>query len=88
VRERLALLAHLGGDGALHAGRERRVMVMLNDIDRYHLVIDVIDRAPGLGQHAALPRQDMIDTRLRARAYTREHGDDPPELRDWVWSGA
>ena len=60
-------------------------MVMLNDMDRFHLVIDVIDRVPGLGQRAALLRQQMVDERLRARAYTREHGDDLPELRDWVW---
>ena len=62
-------------------------MVMLNDMDRFHLVIDVIDRVPGLGQRAALLRQQMVDARLRARAYTREHGDDPAELRDWVWPG-
>jgi xylulose-5-phosphate/fructose-6-phosphate phosphoketolase len=62
-------------------------MVMLNDMDRFHLVIDVIDRVPGLGQRAALLRQTMVDERLRARAYTREHGDDPSELRDWVWPG-
>jgi xylulose-5-phosphate/fructose-6-phosphate phosphoketolase len=61
-------------------------MVMLNDMDRFHLVIDVIDRVPGLGQRAALLRQRMVDERLRARAYTREHGDDPPHVRDWVWS--
>jgi xylulose-5-phosphate/fructose-6-phosphate phosphoketolase len=62
-------------------------MVMLNDMDRCHLVMDVVDRVPGLGQRAALLRQAMVDERLRARAYTREHGDDPPELRDWVWPG-
>ncbi len=62
-------------------------MVMLNDMDRFHLVIDVIDRVPGLGQRAALLRQHMVDERLRARAYTREHGDDPAALRDWVWPG-
>ena len=62
-------------------------MVMLNDMDRFHLVIDVIDRVPTLGQRAALLRQEMVDARLRARAYTREHGDDPAELRDWVWPG-
>ena len=60
-------------------------MVMLNDIDRYHLVIDVIDRVPGLGGRAALLRQQMVDERLALRAYTREHGDDPAELRDWTW---
>jgi xylulose-5-phosphate/fructose-6-phosphate phosphoketolase len=60
-------------------------MVMLNDLDRFHLVIDVIDRVPGLGGRAAHIRQEMEDTRLRARAYTRENGDDDPAIRDWVW---
>jgi xylulose-5-phosphate/fructose-6-phosphate phosphoketolase len=60
-------------------------MVMLNDMDRYHLAIDVIDRVPGLGPRAALLRQDLVDQRLRHRAYTREVGDDPHEVRDWAW---
>ncbi len=60
-------------------------MVMLNDLDRYHLVIDVIDRVPFLRSKAAGLRQEMQDARLRARAYTREHGEDIPEVRDWVW---
>src|SRR6185312_2516085 len=60
-------------------------MVMLNDLDRFHLVMDVIDRVPGLGSSAAGLRQEMEDTRLRARAYTREHGEDVPEIRDWTW---
>jgi xylulose-5-phosphate/fructose-6-phosphate phosphoketolase len=60
-------------------------MVMLNDIDRFHLVMDVIDRVPGLGGRAAHLRQDMADMRLRARAYTREVGDDIDEVRDWRW---
>ncbi|MBS2963802.1 phosphoketolase family protein [Actinocrinis puniceicyclus] len=60
-------------------------MVMLNDLDRYHLVIDVIDRVPGLAVRGAHLRQAMIDARARARAYTREVGDDLPEVRDWVW---
>jgi xylulose-5-phosphate/fructose-6-phosphate phosphoketolase len=63
-------------------------MVMLNDLDRYHLVIDVIDRVPGLGERAAHLRQEMVDERLRHRAYTREVGDDMPDVRDWVWPGA
>jgi xylulose-5-phosphate/fructose-6-phosphate phosphoketolase len=63
-------------------------MVMLNDMDRYHLVMDVIDRVPGLGQRAAGLRQEMVDERLRVRAYTRAHGDDPPEVRDWRLPGA
>ncbi len=61
-------------------------MVMLNDLDRYHLAIDVIDRVPGLAERYAGVRQDLEDARLRARAYTREFGDDIPEVRDWRWS--
>jgi xylulose-5-phosphate/fructose-6-phosphate phosphoketolase len=60
-------------------------MVMLNDLDRFHLVIDVIDRVPGLGSRAGHVRQEMDDARLRARAYTREHGEDDPAIRDWTW---
>jgi xylulose-5-phosphate/fructose-6-phosphate phosphoketolase len=60
-------------------------MVMLNDMDRFHLVMDVIDRVPGLASRAAHVRQRMIDERLRHRAYTREFGDDAPDLRDWTW---
>ncbi|HXN38007.1 MAG TPA: phosphoketolase family protein [Solirubrobacteraceae bacterium] len=60
-------------------------MVMLNDLDRFHLVMDVIDRVPGLGERSAHLRQHMIDERLRHRAYTRQYGDDPPELSGWTW---
>jgi xylulose-5-phosphate/fructose-6-phosphate phosphoketolase len=60
-------------------------MVMLNDLDRFHLVVDVIDRVPGLADRAAHLRQQMEERRLAARAYTREHGDDDPEIRDWTW---
>jgi xylulose-5-phosphate/fructose-6-phosphate phosphoketolase len=62
-------------------------MVMLNDLDRYHLVMDVIDRVPGLAERAGHLRQEMQDRRLEARAYTREHGEDAPEIRDWTWPG-
>jgi xylulose-5-phosphate/fructose-6-phosphate phosphoketolase len=62
-------------------------MVMLNDLDRYHLVIDVIDRVPSLGAKAAGLRQDMVDARLRARTWTREHGADIPEVANWTWPG-
>jgi xylulose-5-phosphate/fructose-6-phosphate phosphoketolase len=62
-------------------------MTMRNDLDRFHLVIDVIDRVPGLGSRAAQLRQDMVDRRLRARAFAREHGEDPAEIRDWTWPG-
>ncbi len=60
-------------------------MVVMNDMDRYHLVMDVIDRVPGLGQRAAALRQLMVDTRARHHAWTREYGEDLPEVRDWVW---
>ena len=62
-------------------------MVMLNDLDRFHLVIDVIDRVPGLGSTQAVLRQEMSDARLAARAYTRENGEDDPEISGWSWPG-
>ncbi|MDA8330038.1 MAG: phosphoketolase family protein [Candidatus Dormibacteraeota bacterium] len=60
-------------------------MVMLNDLDRFHLVMDVIDRVPHLSSRAGHVRQLMEDRRLAARAYTREHGEDPPEIQEWSW---
>ena len=60
-------------------------MVMLNDLDRFHLVIDVIDRVDGLGSNAAGLRQEMVDARLAARRYTREHGEDDPAITGWTW---
>ncbi len=62
-------------------------MVMLNDLDRFHLVMDVIDRVPGLGPRAGHVRQLMEDKRLEARAYTRLEGEDSPEIRNWAWPG-
>jgi xylulose-5-phosphate/fructose-6-phosphate phosphoketolase len=61
-------------------------MVMLNDMDRYHLVMDVLDRVPGLASRYAGLRQRMQDARVAARAYTREHGEDIPEVEDWTWT--
>ncbi|MGD2202170.1 phosphoketolase family protein [Microbacterium maritypicum] len=63
-------------------------MVMMNDMDRFHLVIDVIDRVPGLASTRAVLRQEMQDARLRARAYTRAHGEDAPEIAGWTWNSA
>ena len=60
-------------------------MVMLNDLDRFHLVMDVIDRVPGLGSKAAHLRQRMEDERLRHRQYTRDHGQDSPDVLNWTW---
>jgi xylulose-5-phosphate/fructose-6-phosphate phosphoketolase len=58
---------------------------MLNDLDLFHLVMDVIDRVPSLGGRAAILRQEMSDSRIAARAYTREHGEDSPEISGWTW---
>ncbi|MGZ4584466.1 MAG: phosphoketolase family protein, partial [Mycobacterium sp.] len=63
-------------------------MVMLNDLDRFHLVMDVIDRVDGLGSRAAVLRQRMADARLAARSYTREHGEDAPEIAGWTWESS
>ncbi len=60
-------------------------MAIMNDLDRYHLVMDVIDRVPELGPRAARVRQLMVDSRLRARQYTREAGEDLPEIQNWTW---
>jgi xylulose-5-phosphate/fructose-6-phosphate phosphoketolase len=60
-------------------------MVMLNDLDRFHLVVDVIDRVPGLSDAAGGLRQELVDARLHARRYTREHGEDDPAISGWTW---
>jgi xylulose-5-phosphate/fructose-6-phosphate phosphoketolase len=60
-------------------------MVMLNDLDRFHLVLDVIDRVPGLVDEAGSLRQQIVDARRQARLYTREHGEDDPAISGWTW---
>ena len=60
-------------------------MAMRNDIDRFHLVMDVIDRVPGLGERAADLRQEMVDARLRAQMHAREFGADSDEIAKWTW---
>jgi xylulose-5-phosphate/fructose-6-phosphate phosphoketolase len=62
-------------------------MVLRNDLDRYRLVMDVIDRVPGLAVRAAAVRQRMADVRTRHDAWVREHGTDLPEVADWTWTG-
>jgi xylulose-5-phosphate/fructose-6-phosphate phosphoketolase len=62
-------------------------MVMLNDLDRFRLVIDVIDRVPGLSVRAAALRQQMTDARQICRDYTRRTGEDEPRIRGWKWPG-
>lgn len=61
-------------------------MVVRNDMDRYRLVMDVIDRTPGLAVGATGVRQAMADMRTRHHAWIREHGTDLPEVADWRWS--
>lgn len=60
-------------------------MVVRNDLDRFRLVMDVIDRVPGLSDRAAGLRQEMADQRLRHHAWIRAHGTDLPEITDWTW---
>ena len=61
-------------------------MTVRNDIDRFHLVMDVIDRVPALGVAAAPLRQFMMDERARHHRYIIEHGEDLPEIQAWRWS--
>jgi xylulose-5-phosphate/fructose-6-phosphate phosphoketolase len=60
-------------------------MVVLNDLDRFHLVQDVVDRVPGLGASVAYIKLAIRDKLLDHREYVRKHGDDMPEVRDWKW---
>ncbi len=60
-------------------------MVVLNDPDRFHLVMDVIDRVPKLGRFAAHTRQAMQDKRVEHKSYIAKYGDDQPDIRDWKW---
>jgi len=61
-------------------------MVVLNDLDRFHLVGDVIDRVPKLGSRAAYAKQFLRDKLLDHKAYINKHGEDMPEIRNWKWS--
>jgi xylulose-5-phosphate/fructose-6-phosphate phosphoketolase len=61
-------------------------MLVRNDLDRFHLVIDVIDRVPGLARRAATTRQAMVDKLAEHHDYVRQTGEDLPEVTDWVWT--
>ena len=60
-------------------------MAVLNDIDRFHLVKDVVDRVPTLGPRAAYLTQYIRDRLIDHKRYIRKHGEDMPEIRDWKW---
>ena len=62
-------------------------MVVLNDLDRFHLASDVIDRVPSLGSRAASTKQLLRNKLLDHKAYIEKHGEDMPEIRNWKWSG-
>ena len=62
-------------------------MTVLNDLDRFHLAMDVIDRVPGLGSRAAYATQAIRNKLIDHKNYIRRYGDDMPEIRDWIWSG-
>ncbi|MBX9657697.1 MAG: phosphoketolase family protein [Nitrospiraceae bacterium] len=63
-------------------------MVVMNDLDRFHLVGDVIDRVPLHGSRADYVRQAMRDKLIEHKQYITEHGEDLPEIRNWIWEGA
>jgi len=58
---------------------------VLNDLDRFHLVMDVIDRVPRLAAHAAYAKQDLRNQLIEHCNYTRKVGDDLPAVKDWKW---
>ena len=62
-------------------------MVVLNQLDRYHLASDVIDRVPGLGSRAAHVKQDLRDKLLEHKTYIHKRGEDMPEISNWRWGG-
>ena len=61
-------------------------MCVINDLDRFHLVGDVIDRVPKLGERAAYAKQEIRDRLIDHREYIRRHGDDMPEIKNWTWA--
>jgi xylulose-5-phosphate/fructose-6-phosphate phosphoketolase len=62
-------------------------MCVMNDIDRFHLVNDVIDRVPGLAERAAYAKQELHNKLIDHSEYIRRYGDDMPEIKDWMWDG-
>jgi xylulose-5-phosphate/fructose-6-phosphate phosphoketolase len=63
-------------------------MVVMNDLDRFHLVADVITRVPSLGSRAAHVKQAVRDKLIEHKEYIHKHGEDLPEIRNWIWSAS
>jgi xylulose-5-phosphate/fructose-6-phosphate phosphoketolase len=63
-------------------------MAVLNDLDRFHLVADAVDRLPQLGARGTDLKQRMSDRLIEHRAYIRTHGEDMPSIRNWRWPSA
>jgi xylulose-5-phosphate/fructose-6-phosphate phosphoketolase len=63
-------------------------MAVLNDLDRFHLVGDVVDRLPQLGSRCAYLKQRMAEQLTEHRMYIRRYGEDMPSIRDWRWPTA
>jgi xylulose-5-phosphate/fructose-6-phosphate phosphoketolase len=62
-------------------------MTVLNDMDRFHLVMDVIDRVPETGEWGIALKQQLYDKRIEHKRYITTYGQDMPEIRDWKWKG-
>ncbi len=60
-------------------------MMVLNDLDRFHLFEDVVDRVPKLSAHAAYAKQFVRDQLFEHKQYINTHGQDMPEIRNWKW---
>jgi xylulose-5-phosphate/fructose-6-phosphate phosphoketolase len=72
-------------EGTITTAFDMRVQ---NELDRFHLVMDVIDRVPGLGTKAAYLKQLMTDKLVEHKHYIDRHGEDLPEIRNWMWGAA
>jgi xylulose-5-phosphate/fructose-6-phosphate phosphoketolase len=62
-------------------------MTVLNDLDRFHLVIDAIERLPQTGERGAYLKQKLEDKLIEHRQYIERYGEDMPEIKNWKWEG-